>query len=211
MYQPSAFKIEDFEQIAALIEEHSFATLVTFDGAAPFATHLPLLFDRTRGPFGTLAGHVALGNAQWKHLQSGGEVLALFQGPHAYVSPSWYETELAVPTWNYVAVHAYGTPRLLNDDELAAQLRAMIEKFESGFAAPWPGDLPDDFESKLRLGIVGFEIEIARLEGKNKLSQNRPAADQSGVIAALEASARESDRRVADLMKRNQLGAANPE
>ena len=177
MYLPAHFRVDDFDVLSAFIEENSFATLITFDDAAPFATHLPLLFDKSRGEHGTLSGHVARGNAQWKHLQNlqenGGETLAIFHGPHAYISPSWYETPLAVPTWNYAAVHAYGTPRLLNDDELAAQLRAMIQKYESGFSAPWTGDLPDDFLSKMRLGIVGFDIQITRLEGKWKLGQNR--------------------------------------
>jgi transcriptional regulator len=200
MYLPSAFRVDDSEFLAQVIEEHSFATLVTFDGAAPFATHLPLLFDRARGQFGTLAGHVARGNQQWKHFENG-EALAIFHGPHAYVSPSWYETELAVPTWNYVAVHAYGTPRFLDDAALDAQLSAMIAKYEGAFPRPWPGEVPDEFRAKLRAGVVGFEIEITRLEGKAKLSQNRPAADQEGVIAALSASPHEADRSVAELMK----------
>jgi len=206
MYIPAHFRIDDFKKIAACIEENSFATLVTFDGAAPYATHLPLLFDKSRGEFGTLSGHIALGNAQWKHLQNlqenGGEVLAIFQGPHAYISPSWYEAELAVPTWNYVAVHAYGTPRLLNDDELAAQLHAMVQKFESGFDSPWTGEGQDDFQAKLRLGIVGFDIQITRLEGKWKISQNRSEIDRQGVIAALESSPHEENQQIADLMKK---------
>lgn len=201
--------MDDFETQAAFIEANSFATLVTAGGEAQnqlFATHLPLLFNRTRGEWGALAGHVALGNEQWKHLRDmqarGGEAMAIFHGPHAYISPSWYETELAVPTWNYVAVHAYGTPRLLDDAELAAQLRAMIEKYESARPAPWPGALPEEFEAKLRKGIVGFEIEITRLEGKRKLSQNRPASDQANVIAALQDSPLEDDREIARLMSK---------
>jgi len=206
MYLPSPFRVDDFDRLAGFIEAHSFATLISHDGTAPFATHLPLLFDRARGQFGTLVGHVARGNAQWRHFERGGEVLAIFHGPHAYVSPSWYETELAVPTWNYAAVHAYGTPRLLDDAALDAQLRAMIAKYESGLAAPWPGDLPDDYRTKMRQGIVGFEIEITRLEGKFKLSQNRSEVDRQNVIAALEASPREDDRRVAEMMKEGEIG-----
>jgi transcriptional regulator len=206
MYLPAHFRVDDYDTLTAFIEENSFATLVTFDGAAPFATHLPLLFDKTRGAFGTLSGHVARGNAQWKQLQNlqhgGGEALAIFHGPHAYISPSWYEAELAVPTWNYAAVHAYGIPRLLSDEELAIQLRAMIQKHESGFPSPWPGDLPDDFQAKLRLGIVGFDIEISRLEGKWKLNQNRSEVDRNGVITALECSPHDDDRAIAALMKK---------
>ena len=206
MYLPAAFRVDDFEQIAAFIEEHSFATLVTFDGAAPFATHLPLLFDKDKGERGTLSCHVARSNAQWQHLQeaqeNGSETLVIFQGPHAYVSPSWYETELAVPTWNYMAVHAYGTPRLLDDAALDAQLRAMIAKYESSFPSPWPGELPPDFWAKLRGAIVGIEIEITRLEGKWKLSQNRSATDQNSVIAALQESSNDGERAVAEAMKK---------
>ena len=201
MYLPAHFRVDDLDKISEFIEAHSFATLISHDGAAPFATHLPLLFERTRGQLGTLIGHVARGNQQWKHLQNGDEVLAIFHGPHAYISPSWYRAELAVPTWNYAAVHAYGAPRLLDDAALDAQLSAMIVKYESGFAAPWPGDLPDDYRAKMRAAIVGFEIEITRLEGKFKLNQNRSAVDQQGVIAALENSPREEDRRVAEMMK----------
>lgn len=207
MYLPSPFRVDDFQKLAAFIEQYSFATLVTFDGAAPFATHLPLLFDKARGELGTLAGHVALGNAHWKHLQnlqrSGGEALAIFHGPHAYISPSWYEVEPAVPTWNYVAVHAYGTPRLLNDDELNQQLQAMITKYESGFLQPWTGEGQSDYQAKLRRGIVGFEIEITRLEGKAKLSQNRGIADQKKVIGALQKSPHDDDQQIAGLMQEN--------
>lgn len=210
MYIPTTFRIDDFERIAAFIEEHSFATLITFDGKVPFATHLPLLFDKARGKHGSLSGHVARGNAQWKHLENlqknSGEVLAIFQGPHAYISSSWYETDLAVPTWNYIAVHAYGTPRLIDDTALDAQLRAMIQKYESNFLTPWPGELPQDFWTKLRGAIIGFEIEITRLEGKWKLNQNRPAIDQNNVIENLQKSSNADEFAVARAMKRNLSG-----
>jgi transcriptional regulator len=209
MYIPAAFRVDDFDEISAFIGEHSFATLVTFDGEAPFATHLPLLFNKSKGEPGVLSGHVARGNEQWQHLQKAAEnrseVLAIFQGPHAYISPSWYKTDLAVPTWNYIAVHAYGTPRLINDAALDAQLRAMIEKYESAFPSPWPGDLPQDFWTKLRGAIVGFEIEITRLEGKWKLGQNRSQSDQENVISALENATRDDERTIAEAMKRNPL------
>lgn len=205
MYLPAHFRVEDFDELAAFIEENSFATLVTFDGVAPFATHLPLLFDKSRGERGTLSGHLARGNAQWQHLQhlqeNGGEALAIFHGPHTYISPSWYGAQLAVPTWNYVALHAYGTVRLVDDAELEAQLRSMIQKYESGFPTPWSGDLPAEFLSKMRLGIVGFAIGITRLEGKWKLNQNRSAEDRNKVIEALENSSHDDDRAIAALMK----------
>ncbi|HEY0074689.1 MAG TPA: FMN-binding negative transcriptional regulator, partial [Abditibacteriaceae bacterium] len=202
MYIPAAFRVDGFDETSAFIEEHSFATLVTFDGEAAFATHLPLLFNNKSGELGALSGHVARGNEQWKHLQKAaenrGEVLAIFQGPHAYISPSWYETDLAVPTWNYIAVHAYGAPRILDDEALDAQLRAMIEKYESAFPSPWPGDLPQDFWTKLRGAIVGFEIEITRLEGKWKLGQNRSQSDQENVIATLQKALSDDERAIAN-------------
>jgi transcriptional regulator len=129
---------------------------------------------------------MARGNPQWQHFAEGREVLAIFHGPHGYISPSWYETTPAVPTWNYAAVHAYGVPAIINDhDRVVALLEETVRAYEATLAQPWPGDLPEDFRDKLIHGIVAFEIPITRLEGKFKLSQNRPAADIDGVCRAL--------------------------
>lgn len=180
------------------MRRHSFATIVTHDGEIPHATHMPVLLDATGA---TLVSHMARANPQWQHFADGHEVLVIFTGPHAYVSPAWYATAPAVPTWNYTAVHAYGRPRIVTDHEcFAKMLHDLIERYESGRENRWRGELPVDFRDKLMRGIVGIEIEITRLEGKFKLSQNRPE-DAPGVIKALSASTDPMDREVSELMQ----------
>lgn len=201
MYVPSQFRVEDPRKLAAFIGRHSFATLTTYDGAGAFASHLPMLFDPERGPHGTLVAHMARANPQWRHFASGSEAVAIFQGPHAYVSPSWYATEPAVPTWNYAAVHAYGVPQIVDDhDRVVEALSRTIAKYESGFERPWSAEIPNDYRDGLIQAIVAFEIPIARIEGKFKLSQNRSVADRQGVYDAFSRSARASDQAVAELM-----------
>jgi len=201
MYLPPAFREEDLGRLHGLMREHSFAILVTQDGEAPFATHLPLLLDEARGPLGALRGHVARANPQWRCF-SDQEALAIFSGPHAYVSPAWYETELSVPTWNYVAVHAYGRVRLLEGEgELDGLLRDLVAEYEAGRPEPWADALPAEYRQGLMQGIVGFELEITRLEGKRKLSQNRSAADRAGVIEGLLGQGTQDATAVAQLMQ----------
>jgi transcriptional regulator len=202
MYIPNAFRIEELPAIHELMRRHSFATLVSVTEGAPFASHIPLLLDPSCGAYGTLRGHVARGNPQWRHFDSGAELLAIFHGPHAYVSPSWYETELSVPTWNYTTVHAYGSARVTEDrEQVLTLLRDLVDEYESGFAEPWPMPLPEEFVDKLLLGIVAFEIEITRIEGKAKLSQNRPAGDRRGARGALAGSPDAAAREIAALME----------
>src|SRR5579864_6650019 len=122
MYIPPAFRIEDKAKLAAFLRQHSFATLITQDDAAPFASHLPMLFRPDRGPHGTLLAHMARANPQWQHFAGGREALAIFHGPHGYISPSWYETAPAVPTWNYAAVHAYGPAAIITDHDRIVDL-----------------------------------------------------------------------------------------
>jgi transcriptional regulator len=210
MYIPASFRIEDPDQLATFIEQHSFATLVTHDGRAPFATHLPVLLDRTRGPLGTLCGHLALANPQWRHFTPEAEALLLFQGPHAYVSPAWYEIQPAVPTWNYTAVHAYGVPERLSD---AARIRKtldlLVARHEADLPQPWDGNLPDAYRHRMLEGIVAFEMPLTRIEGKFKLGQNRSPADYARVIESLRSSPQAGDRELAALMIRerpNNLG-----
>jgi transcriptional regulator len=201
MYIPTAFRVEDASKLAAFIQLHSFATLITHDGNAPFASHLPMLFRPDAGGHGTLVSHMARANPQWQHFASGGEVLAIFHGPHSYISPSWYQTKLAVPTWNYATVHAYGVPKIISEHErVVSILRETVSAYEASFEQPWPGDLPDDFRDKLMLGIVAFEIPVTRIEGKFKLGQNRPAADTQGVFDALSRSADTDSLAVARMM-----------
>jgi transcriptional regulator len=186
MYIPQAFRVTDLQTLHEFIERHSFATLVSSVEGKPFATHLPLLFDRTRSVHGALLGHVARANPQWHAFDGQQEALAMFQGPHAYVSPSWYATSPAVPTWNYTAVHVYGAPQVIDDDQAFSDLLdKLIAFYEAGMANPWSGRLPPDFRTNLMKGIVGFMMHIERIEGKFKLSQNVARADQEGAIAGL--------------------------
>ena len=202
MYIPPAFREEDTAALHEMMRRARFATLVNGTGGEIQATHLPLLLDSERGALGTLRGHVARANPQWRQFVGGSEALAIFLGPHAYVSPNWYETALSVPTWNYVAVHAYGTVRYFDDTEaLTALLRETVRIYEYGQLNPWDMDaLPVEFVERLAGGIVGFEIEITRLEGKWKLGQNRSEADRRGVAQALSGSDDPLAREVARLM-----------
>jgi len=189
MYIPKAFREDDLNTLHNLMREFSFATLITQHEGALVATHLPFILDAQQGSHGTLLAHMARANPQWHDFASEQEVLVIFQGPHAYVSPSWYEVELSVPTWNYAVVHAYGIPRLIEDnEELYKLLKILIETHEAQFERPWPFQLPGDYLQKMMRSIVGFEIEITRLEGKFKLSQNRTESERENVIAALQKS-----------------------
>jgi transcriptional regulator len=200
MYIPEAFREARTEVLHDLIRQHSFATLVSQTEGGLVATHLPLLLDPARGQLGTLRGHVARANDHWRALAEAGEHLVVFQGPHAYISPAWYQTPMAVPTWNYVAVHAYGRPTLIDGGPALRQiLDDTVALFESRLAYQWrPPE--GDFIPTLMRNVVGFELELTRLEGKLKLSQNRARADQDGVVAALRAQGDPVGLGVADLM-----------
>jgi transcriptional regulator len=186
MYLPQAFREDDLSTLQAFMQQYSFATLITQHDGAPYASHLPLLF-RQEGPCGTLVGHMARANPQWRDFATGQEVLAIFHGPHVYVSPSWYGVHPSVPTWNYAVVHAYGTPHLITDNAaLYNALRDLVRTFEAPSAQPWAFELPDDYVQSMMQGIVGFTLRLTRLEGKYKLSQNRSPEDQQRVTAALQ-------------------------
>jgi transcriptional regulator len=205
MYTPPAFREDDLQTIHALMRENSFAILVTQQDGVPLATHLPFMLDTERGPYGTLVAHMARANTQWRAFVDQQEALVIFQGPHAYITPSWYDPGLNVPTWNYAAVHAYGVPRLIEDEAtLYAMLSRLTATHEAGFEQPWLFEMgADDFRGKMK-GIVGFEIEITRLEGKMKLSQNRSQADQQRVAAALAESPNATVASVGQLMRQRQ-------
>jgi transcriptional regulator len=195
-----------------IIRQESFATLVTVgEAGAPFATHLPVLVDESRGPRGTLLAHVARPNPQWRHFD-GRQVLVIFQGPHAYVSPSWYGVQPSVPTWNYVAVHAYGVPSLIEDEgRVRALLARLTDTYESGQPVPWRvEDAGDDYVRGMMRGIVAFEIPVDRLEGKAKLSQNRSAGDRERVRTALTGTGDPLAARLASLMAGRGPGASAP-
>lgn len=198
MYIPHSFREDRLDVAHKLIRDFPFAPMVTMIDGLPFATHLPFLLDSTRGKFGTLRAHMARPNPQWRGFDSGSEALTIFQGPHAYISPSWYSVQPAVPTWNYAVVHAYGIPSCIDEDVLRTILLDTVAAFESpGGSLPLPGD----FFDKMSLGVVGFEIEITRLEGKFKLSQNRSDEDRLSVIQALAKSEHANERETAAWMQ----------
>jgi len=170
------------------------------------ANHIPLLLDSTQGQHGTLRGHVARSNPVWRNFDSPLEALAVFQGPQAYVSPSWYPSKQAdgkvVPTWNYAVVHAYGKPQVMEDPQwLHGHLTRLTAEHESGRSEPWHvADAPEDYIQQMMKGVVGIEMRIDRIQGKWKVSQNRRIADRLGVIAGLEAQDSGSSRVMAALV-----------
>ncbi len=201
MYLPKSFQIDDLAELHGFIRAYNFASLVTQHEGAPFASHLPFMLAPECGSYGTLLAHMARANPQWRDFDPGGEVLVMFQGPHAYISPSWYETHPSVPTWNYAVVHAYGIARIVEDQAtLHHMLETLVDTHEAAFAQPWRMDLAPDYMAKMMRAVVGFEIEITRLEGKLKLSQNRSEHDQHQVAAALGQSENPLDLGVAALM-----------
>lgn len=208
MYIPNAYRTDDLATLVEFMAANSFATIVSVIDGAPFASHIPLVVTCQDGVV-TLSGHFAKANPHWRAL--GGETLAIFTGPHAYVAPALYEKRESVPTWNYVAVHAYGTPRIITAaDERAALLDllgASFDYYDPAYAAQWDG-LSDKFRDGMLNGIVGFELVVTRIEGKHKLSQNRSQADQESVAHALLQSADPPARGVGELMRRNLEGAA---
>jgi transcriptional regulator len=184
----------------AAIERYSFALLVSTAGEEPFASHLPLLIDRDDGPYGTLVGHMARANP---HRQQAGQMaMAAFTGPHAYISPRWYEAERVVPTWNYVAVHAYGRLQMIDDlDETIALLQRTVDHYEAPLPEPWQVDAPADFVAGLARQVVAFRIPIERLEGKWKLNQNHSPERRQKVAEALERQGDTDSREIARLMR----------
>jgi transcriptional regulator len=210
MYTPAAFRIDDLHTLHAFVRQHSFATLVTA-AAEPFVTHLPLLLDAERGPYGTLVGHFAKPNNHWQMDHVTQQSVAIFHGPHAYISPSWYRAgTTAVPTWNYAAVHAHGRLVILPDPQATAiLLQRMVETYEGSRGLPWKNLLPPEVNEKLIHSVVAFEMPIERLEGKFKLGQNRVAADQIGAIEGLEESGDDDSLKLA-AFTRQHLGLMAP-
>nr|WP_314575552.1 FMN-binding negative transcriptional regulator [uncultured Pseudomonas sp.] len=209
MYTPSYFKDEDIASLHRQMEGTRLATLVTFDENGLQASHVPLLMNPNEGPNGTLYGHLAKANPQWKTLGAS-EALVIFQGPDAYISPSFYAAKAehgkVVPTWNYVAVHVYGRAQVFTDPQrLLRVVSDLTDKHEARRPAPWAvSDAPDDYIQKMLNGIVGFAIPIERLEGKRKLNQNRSAEDITGVSKGLAASQDPTDQEIARLMSQGE-------
>lgn len=199
MYIPRHNLIEDQDKLYRFMDHFSFATLITTQNGLPIATHLPFVIEAENVK---LIAHMARANAQWKTFVPDQEVLVIFQGDHGYVSPSWYEVQPSVPTWNYMAVHAYGTPHILEDDQAAwLAVQKLIDKHESAYQPDWGvNSLPADYLKRQIKAFVAFEIQITRLEGKFKLSQNRTPADQAHVIDHLSHSDYSGDHALAESM-----------
>ncbi len=187
MYVPKHFDSDDRQAIQRLVRERGFATLITVAEGSPFATHCPLMFEPGEGTHGTLYGHIARANPQWQHFDGATEALAIFHGPHAYVSPSWYGQHPSVPTWNYQAVHAYGLPRVLPPAESRDVLRRLVDQYEARDSDWSMAALSEGYMTGMVRGIVAFAMPVARLEAKFKLSQNRTVDDRRRVIARLDA------------------------
>ena len=210
MYTPPAFRQEDLAQLHQQIIASPLATVINHGASGLLASHLPLLLAPEEGEFGTLYGHFARANPHWRELVHG-ETLAIFQGPQGYISPGWYPSKAehgkAVPTWNYIAVHARGQAQLIEDSEGLLQLVSRLSAtHEAGREQPWAvSDAPADYIASMLRAIVGFALPIQRLDGQWKLSQNRSQDDQSGVHQGLAASADARDRELAMHMKNDHL------
>jgi transcriptional regulator len=206
MYVPPSNAEHRSEILHDFIEAHPFGVLVTASADGLFATHLPLVLDRTRGPHGTLEGHVARANPHSRQTFVTAEALIIFSGHDAYITPAWYPSKQehgkVVPTWNYIAVHAYGVLRFIDDPRfLERHLAALTIQQEQGRDHPWAiTDAPADYIAQMQKAIVGIELQITRLEGKWKMSQNRPAADIDGVVRGLAGSPDPADRAVAEIV-----------
>ena len=200
MYIPKLFKVTDAQDIWDFVQANAFGTMVTMRKGKPIATHLPLQLSKEEDTY-YLTGHLAYGNPQWRTFETTEEVLVMFQGPHAYISSSWYQDE-NVPTWNYQAVHMYGTCTLLSEEELKQDLSLLLQKYEKHRENPvlWEKLSPSLIEKELK-GIVGFKIEVQDIQAANKLSQNRNAEDYQNIIAKLYEENDSDSKQLADVMK----------
>lgn len=207
MYTPSYFKVADTADVHAMIRAQPFAILVTQGSDGLTATHLPTVLKVDADCLlGRIECHLARPNPQWKTLVPDIDALMIFQGPEAYIRPGWYPSKAehgkVVPTWNYAAVHAYGRLETVEDkDWLLAHVAELSDQQEAPYGAPWSTtDAPANFLDALARGIVGLKLTISRLEGKSKMSQNRPAADRAGVVEGLAQRASGEDAAIASLV-----------
>jgi transcriptional regulator len=204
MYIYQAFTVEDQDQLHQFMHTYPFVTLITQEDGVPWGTHVPVLLDAGKGPQGTLIGHFARANPQRQMLARGAHALAIFHGPHAYINPSWYDppTHDETPTWDFAVVHARGQPRLFEDERrLYDLLVRTITQMESAQERPWTLQLSFEEARPQLQRIVGFEMEITRLEGAFKLSQTRSAEDRKQLYQHLRRRNAHQDRLLAELMK----------
>jgi len=204
VYTPASFRLDDAARVDEIIERFPFATVIAHGPDGFEASPLPLLLDRERRE---LVGHLARANPLARRLERGADVLCIFQGPHAYVSPRWYVDPSNVPTWNYVHVHVTGPAKTFDDHgDLVRVLETLVARFEQGALAPWHLALPEEFLRGLTRAIVGFRVPMQKVEGKLKLSQNRSAEDAAGARRGLAASADAASREVAAWMRTLGIG-----
>jgi transcriptional regulator len=200
MYTPKHFQLSDEQEAISFMQRYSFATIVTATDNVPFATHIPFLVSKRDDKI-VLSSHFARANPQAAEI-IGKEILVIFTEPHAYISPKHYEKETNVPTWNYIAVHAYGKATILSEGEQTANLLAqMISNYEADYLTQW-NNLPDEYKQRMMKGIVAFEIVVDDLQGKQKLSQNRTEIERENIIEALGKSGDTVEAEIGKYMSR---------
>lgn len=201
MYTPKHFEEKDRSKLVEFMKEYNFAAIVNSAKKRYWATHLPFLVEETGGEI-ILKAHMAKANPQWANFRPDEEVLVIFQEPHAYISPKLYDNPVSVPTWNYIAVHAYGVPEILPGiEERIALLEDSFKVFDSSFKEQWDV-LPADYKTELLEGIVAFRIKITNIEGKFKLSQNRTEGDRTRIIDALSSKNEKTKQDIASYMEK---------
>lgn len=199
MYIPNFFQIDDFKEIEQFVKSNSFGMIITEKHGKPLATHLPLILQK-KGDDYYISGHIAKGNPQWKTLNGNSNVLIIYQGPHAYVSSSWYEKE-NVPTWNYQAIHLYGEATVLSEQETMDDLKTLLAKYEQYRENPVLWDNLAESTQMQAKAIIGFKVKINKVEAAYKMSQNRNEQDYNNIIKKLEDEHNSSSNAVADVMR----------
>lgn len=200
MYIPKHFKVENIEEVKSFINQYDFATIITVKDGRPAATHTPVILNEEDGEW-TITGHISKGNEQWKTFDGHEDTLLIFNGPHAYISSTWYEGE-NVPTWNYQSVHLYGKCSLLNEEELQKDLVNLLEKHEgrNKNGATWE-NLSEDSQAQIK-GIAGFKVKVQEVQAAYKMSQNRNETDHSNITEALDTRNTGDDQKISREMKR---------
>lgn len=203
MYTPAHFAVTDTPMLHAVIRRHPLGLLITHHGGEMHTTHLPFLLNSESGTYGCLEAHLARANPHCEALLAGAASMVVFRGPDAYVSPRWYrDPSRNVPTWNYVAVHAHGTPRTVEEPQRSLQMISRLtDEHEAYFKNPWKVDEARDYADKLVSQVLAFELDISRLEGKFKLSQNRAPPDRKGVMQALAENHRDEAAEMLEMMQ----------
>ena len=209
MYLPKHYAVTDRQQLHDFIKGNGFGILFSGNGPEPVASHLPFILDESAGEQGTLLSHMAGANRQWRHAD-GQQVLTVFQGPHTYVSPTWYQDPETVPTWNYVAVHVYGILKVVQDQERIQNILARItDYYEASLPQPWQAEFTSEYAQQMVKRIVAFEIEIDKMQGKWKLNQNHPEERRRRVVDVLKTMPDDNSQGIVTLMEPS-LDSADP-